>query len=120
MTLERVAGKAPGTVIFRLCGPFTARDMYGSLTPLDLQNMLDFKSAPAEKPPALNILDLTDVPYIDSAGLGIIVDHYLHCQGKGVRLVVAGVSSRVLELFKMTKVDATLPIAATVEEVDIP
>ena len=26
-TIERKQGKAPGTVIFRLCGPFTARDM---------------------------------------------------------------------------------------------
>ena len=32
-TIERKQGKAPGTVISRLCGPFTARDMYGSLTP---------------------------------------------------------------------------------------
>ena len=39
------------TVIFRLTGPFTARDMFGTLTPLDLQNMLDFKSTPPEKPP---------------------------------------------------------------------
>jgi hypothetical protein len=30
------------------------------------------------------------------------------------------VSPRVLELFKMTKVDTTLPTVTTVEEVDIP
>jgi hypothetical protein len=30
------------------------------------------------------------------------------------------VSPRVIELFKMTKVDTTLPMTATVEEVDIP
>jgi anti-anti-sigma factor len=118
--IERKEGKAPSTVIFRLSGPFTARDMYGSLTPLDLQNMFDFKSMPAEKPPALNILDLTDVPYMDSAGLGMIVNHFEQCQGKGIRAIAAGVSSRVLELFRMTKVDGIVPIAATVEEVDIP
>jgi len=33
-SIERKEGKASGTVIFRLCGPFTARDMYGSLTPV--------------------------------------------------------------------------------------
>ena len=31
--IERHHGKAPGTVIFRLTGPFTARDMYGALSP---------------------------------------------------------------------------------------
>src|SRR5271156_2934873 len=105
-TIEQIEGKTPGTVIFRLCGPFTARDMYGSLTPAALSNMLDFQSTPSEQPPAVNILDLTDVPYMDSTGLGTIVRHYVRCHGKGVRLIAAGVSPRVLELFKLTKVEA--------------
>ena len=107
-SIERKEGKAPGTVIFRLCGPFTARDMYGSLTPVDLQNMLDFQSTPSEELPALNILDLTEVPYMDSTGLGRIVSHYVHCRGKGVRMIAAGLSPRVLELFKLTKVDSVI------------
>jgi anti-anti-sigma factor len=118
-SIERKQGKAPGTLIFRLSGPFTARDMYGSLTPVDLKNMLAFQSTPNEAPPALNILDLTDVPYMDSCGLGMIVGHYVSCHNKGIRLIAAAVSPRVRELFKMTKVDTTLPISATVEEVDI-
>jgi anti-anti-sigma factor len=67
----------------------------------------------------LNILDLTDVPYTDSAGLGRIVRHYVHCRGKGVRMIAAGASPRVLELFKMTKVELVVPLAATVEEADV-
>jgi anti-anti-sigma factor len=57
---------------------------------------------------------------MDSSGLGLIVTHYVHCQGKGIKLILAGVSPRVLELFKMTKVDTTLPVSTTTEEVDIP
>jgi anti-anti-sigma factor len=117
-SIERKEGKAPGTVIFRLCGPFTARDMFGSLTPVALNNMLDFQSTPSEQPPAVNILDLTDVPYMDSTGLGMIVRHYVRCQGKGVRLIAAGVSPRVLELFKLTKVEAVFSMTATIEEAD--
>ena len=118
-TIERKQGKAPGTVIFRLCGPFTARDMYGSLTPADLRNMLDFQSAPSEQLPAMNILDLTEVPYMDSTGLGMIVSHYVRCQGRGVRMIAAGVSPRVLELLKLTKMDAVLATTATVEDADL-
>ena len=118
-SIQRKAGKAPGTVIFSLCGPFTARDMYGSLTPVGLRNMLNFQSAPAEELPLVNILDLTGVPYMDSAGLGIVVGHYVSCQRKGIRLIAAGVSPRVRELFKMTKVDTTIPMTATVDEADI-
>jgi len=38
VSIERSQGKAPGTVIFRLSGPFTARDMHGSLSPVTLRN----------------------------------------------------------------------------------
>jgi hypothetical protein len=118
-SIERKEGKASGTVIFRLCGPFTARDMYGSLTPLGLRNMLDFQSIPDEEPPAVNIFDLTEVPCMDSAGLGIVVGHYVSCQRKGIRLIAAGVGPRVRELLKMTKLDTTIPITNTVDEADI-
>ncbi|MBS1851784.1 MAG: STAS domain-containing protein [Acidobacteria bacterium] len=117
-SIERKPGKAAGTVIFCLQGPFTARDMYGSLTPDDLQNMLNFQSAPDEQPPAVNILDLTSVPYMDSAGLGMVVGHYVRCHRKGVRFVAAGATPRVRELFRMTKVDTTLPLADKVEDAD--
>jgi anti-anti-sigma factor len=119
-TIERIGGKAPGTVIFRLCGPFTARDMYGTLTPDALGNMLAFQSTPGEQPPSVNILDLTEVPYMDSTGLGMIVKHYVRCQGKGVQMIAAGVSQRVLDLFKLTNVNAVIPTVATVEDANIP
>ncbi len=118
-TIERKAGKTPGTVIFRLCGPFTARDMFGTLTPVALHDMLAFQSTPGEQPPTLNIIDLTDVPYMDSTGLGRLVSHYVHCRRKGVHMIAAGATPRVIELFKMTHVDSVIPTAPTVEEADI-
>ena len=117
--IERRDGKSAGTVIFRLRGPFTHRDMFASMAPVVVDNLLNFQSEPSEKLPTLNILDLTEVPYMDSAGLGRIVRHYVHCRGKGVRMVAVGVSARVMELFKMTKVDAVIPTAASVAEVDV-
>jgi anti-anti-sigma factor len=117
-SIERKEGKASGTIIFRLCGPFTARDMYGSLTPVGLRNMLDFQSMPSEQPPVVNILDLTDVPYMDSAGLGIVVGHYVSCHRKGIRLIAAGVGPRVRELFKITRVDTTIPMTTRLEDAE--
>jgi anti-anti-sigma factor len=121
--IERRQGKAPGTVIFRLSGPFTARDMFGTLTPIALHNILSFQSTHSpedqEDTPTLNILDLTEVPYMDSTGLGRIVSHLVHCKGKNIRMIAAGATPRVLELFRMTKVDTVIPLAATLEEADI-
>ena len=120
-TIERNQGKTPGTVIFRLSGPFTARDMYGALSPDAIRNT--FEAEEVDDPQALpihplHIFDLTEVPYMDSAGLGLIVSHYVRCQGRGVRLVVAGVSPRVVQLFEMTKVDGLFPRIGAVEEAD--
>ena len=117
--IERRDGKTAGTVIFKLRGPFTQRDMFASLAPVVVDNLLNFQSEPSEKLPTVNILDLTEVPYMDSAGLGRIVRHYVHCRGKGVRMVAVGVSARVVELFKITKVDAVIPMVGTVEEADV-
>jgi anti-anti-sigma factor len=117
-TIESREGKTPGTVIFRLAGPFTARNMFASLTPVDLRNMLDLQSMPGSKPPTVNIFDLTEVPYMDSTGLGQIVSHHVRCRNNGVQLIAVGVSPRVLELFKMTRVDTVIPMVGTVEEAD--
>ncbi|HUX44261.1 MAG TPA: STAS domain-containing protein [Terracidiphilus sp.] len=114
-TIERKKGKAPGVVIFRLSGPFTARDMYGTLTPEALRNLFESSS---DEAPTARIFDLSEVPYMDSAGLGMMVSEHVRCQGKGLRMVAAGVTPRVLQLFKMTKVDTFLSMAATVEEAE--
>jgi hypothetical protein len=49
----------------------------------------------------------------------MIVTHYTRCQSRGIRMVVAGSTRRVLDLFNLTKVDTIVPLAATVDEVDI-
>lgn len=114
-TIERKEGKAPGTVIFRLSGPFTARDTFGSLSPQALRNLFESQS---DEMPTLTIFDLNEVPYMDSVGLGMIVSQYVRCQGKGLRMVASGVSPRVRQLFQLTKVDTFIPMAATLEEAE--
>ena len=115
-TIERNEGKTTGTVIFRLTGPFTARDMHASLSPSALRNTFEPEEDGGQD--ALHILDLTEVPYMDSAGLGMIVSHYVRCQGRGVRLVAVGVGPRVVQLFELTKVDKFFQRFGTVEDAD--
>jgi anti-sigma B factor antagonist len=105
MTFELKEGRTPDTRIFRLAGPLT------------LRNMFEFQAALRIEPqPRTTVLDLTEVPYMDSAGMGLIVNFYVHCKGKGVNVVVAGVCDRVMELFRLTKVDTVIPFQATYNE----
>jgi anti-sigma B factor antagonist len=107
LKIDREPGKAPGSMILRLTGPLTLRNIF------DLQAEMR-----NDEPRRLTILDLTGVPYMDSAGMGLVVNYHVHCQNKGGQLITAGVSPRILELFKMTKVDAVLRIVPTLEEAE--
>ena len=116
--IERNLGNAPGTVILRFSGPFTVRDAYSCLPPMELKNMLELEPATGEAPMVKQILDLTACPYMDSSGVGMIVTHYVRCQRKGVRLIAAGTSAKVREVFKVTKVDSLISLFATMEEAE--
>jgi len=107
LTLESVAGQAPGCRILRLIGPLT------------LNGLFDFQATLRKDPPQVLILDLTGVPYMDSAGMGAIINYFVSCQRGGRRLIVAGVNGRVLELFRMTKVEGLLTMKNTVAEAEL-
>jgi anti-anti-sigma factor len=99
-----------GDTVFRFSGPFTARDMYTSLSPDSIRDL--FLSEPGEMQPPVHIFDLAEVPYMDSLGLGMLARHYVQCQSKGIRLSITGLNPRVLELLRLTKMEAVLPLAA--------
>jgi anti-anti-sigma factor len=117
-SIERKPGKTPGTVILCFHGPFTMRDAYSSLPTMTLKEFFQLESAECEAPCVKNILDLTGCPYMDSSGLGLIVAHLVHCKRKGIRMIAAGMTPRVREVFKLTRVDGVVPIAASVEEAE--
>jgi anti-anti-sigma factor len=52
---------------------------------------------------------------MDSAGMGLVMNHYVRCQTRGARMVVSGANNRVMDLFKVTKVDTVLPLVPTLE-----
>jgi anti-anti-sigma factor len=108
LSLERLQGSSPNVLIFRLTGPLTLRNLF------DIQTEL--RIAP---PPPLTIIDLTAVPYMDSAGMGLLMNHFVHCQTRGAKLIVVGANQRVLDLFKITHVDTVLTVTGTVEEAEL-
>lgn len=115
-TIERIEGDVPSTIIYQITGVFNARDMYGSMKQVQLGNIFEFKPEHGAEAPTRHIFDLTNVPQMDSSGLGVLVSHFIACRAKGIRVIVVGVSPNVKQLFKFTKVDTILPMAATVEE----
>jgi anti-anti-sigma factor len=66
------------------------------------------------KPPCL-IMDLSAVPYLDSAGLGIIMNAFVSAQSHGRKFFLTGVSDRLRAHFEMTKVDAVLNVCDSLD-----
>jgi anti-sigma B factor antagonist len=57
------------------------------------------------------IVDLADVRFMDSTGLGALVDLRNHSLARHVRLVLGAPSDRVLEVLRLTAMEAVFDIA---------
>jgi anti-sigma B factor antagonist len=51
------------------------------------------------------VLEMTDVPYIDSSAVGVLVGAHVNRDKEGRSLILVGVSDRVRTILKVTHVD---------------
>lgn len=81
-----------GTHTLRLVGPLTISTLY------EFQNIVRTSAGSM-------VLDFTQVPYIDSAGVGALVGAYVRYNKDGYTLTLAGVNERVRNILKGTRVE---------------
>jgi anti-sigma B factor antagonist len=106
LRVENLEGSRVGHRILRLTGP------------LILSNLFEFQGlVRAEKAPVV-IIDLTQVPYIDSAGIGALMGAHVSRQRDGRRLALAGVSQRVQQTLEITRVFEFLSVYPSVAEAE--
>jgi len=72
---------------------------------LVLTTMFEFQSTVRADQSQLLIIDFTNVPYADSAGIGALVGAYVTRQNSNRRLSLVGVSKRVRDALKVTRVE---------------
>jgi len=94
----------PGVTVLRLHGPL----LLGNFFPL--QTMVRSDNS------AILIVDVADMPYIDSAGIGCLVGAHVSRENSGRKLVLVGANDRLLTSLQVTKVDQLFVIAPTLEE----
>jgi anti-sigma B factor antagonist len=104
--VEVVPGKSEGTRIVHVDGPVVLSNFFALKAELDKEQK------------QVTILDLSKVEYMDSAGMGVIINYYVSAQRRGNKLIASGANFRVVELFKLTHVDSLIPMTATVEEAE--
>src|SRR5579859_5345787 len=85
---------------------------------LTMTSLSDFQIVMrAEKAPTV-ILDLSQVTYIDSTGLGAVVNAHISCVNSGRHFAIVGVSDRVHALLKIARLDRVLAIYATIQDAE--
>jgi len=104
--IQRTPGSASDVAILTLKGPLTLGTLF------DLQTALrepDLKST---------IIDFSAVPYMDSAGLGVVLSHWMHTQRIGAKFGVVALSDKVRVILEMTGVAKVLPMYPTVADAE--
>ena len=104
--ITRDKGATGTTAILRLKGP------------LRLNNLFSLQDALRDIGESDTVIDVTDCPYIDSAGLGTVLSHWTHCQTHHRKFALTGVSQRIGVLLELTQVDKVLPMFKTAEDAD--
>lgn len=83
-----------------------------------LTNLFDFQARVRANTAKTLIIDLTGVPYVDSARIGALVGAYVTHQKEGKSLSLVGVNDRVLNALKITRVEQFFRLFRTVEEAE--
>ncbi|HEV2425645.1 MAG TPA: STAS domain-containing protein [Terriglobia bacterium] len=84
--------------------------------PLVQSSLFDFQAAVRAETAPLVVLDFSEVPFMDSAALGSIVNAHTSYINDQRRLRLAGVNEHVAVLLKVTNVDRVFAIYRTVSE----
>jgi len=99
--IDEVSGTPVGQRVLRLSGPVL------------ISNFFEFQALVRGSTAPVLILDLTQVPYIDSAGIGALVGAYVNHQKDGRRLALVGVTQRVRNTMQVTHVEQFFPFYDT-------
>jgi|SRR5450432_939056 anti-sigma B factor antagonist len=91
--------------ILKLSGPLTIATLF------EFQGLVRTNTSPKL------ILDFTNVPYVDSAGVGALVGAYVRHQKEGHSITLAGVNDRVRGTLKVTQVDTFFKYVDSVPQV---
>ena len=106
LQIEELAGSRDGIHVLRLSGPLTLANLFG------------FQSKVRANSSRALILDFTNVPLADSAGIGALVGAYVTRQKDGRSLGLVGVNQRIHNALEVTRVENFFNFYETVAEAE--
>jgi anti-sigma B factor antagonist len=104
--IDVLPGRHDGVRILRITGALT------------LKTLFDFQQQLRAEPSAATIIDLSGVPYLDSAALGALLGFHVSCERGGRPYALAGATERLENIFHVTHVDNILRCSPSVEDAE--
>jgi anti-sigma B factor antagonist len=105
--------------------PYNIRWVHAQIAVAELQGIITCANVPQLRKVLLNlsrkglttlIIDLTQVCYLDCAGIAIMVEILRTLTAKGKKLRLAGLNRQLFQVVRLTSLDQVFEIHATVEE----
>lgn len=104
--VETLRGDSPETVILKVDGPLT------------IHNFFEFQDLSRQQKAAVLLIDLSGVPYIDSAALGSLVGIHVSRGNAGKKYAIVGANERLQNVFRITGITGFLVTFPTVGEAE--
>jgi anti-sigma B factor antagonist len=106
LQLDTRDGAAPGQRVIALTGVLTISTLFA------FQDLVHSDASESL------IVDMSDVPYIDSAGLGSLIGAYVSREREGRRLALVGVNERVKTVMTVSGVEQLFQTYSNVSEAE--
>jgi anti-sigma B factor antagonist len=107
LVVQTLPGSRHGETILDCSGPFT------------IQTFFSFQNAVRTLESTQSLMvDLTKVPYMDSAGLGALVGAFVSGRKSNRRMVLVGAGERITALIRMSNLGQFFPLYASRSEAE--
>ena len=106
LEIARELGSEGKATILRLRGPFTIATLFTLEDSFRQVGCVD------------TVIDISEVPFLDSAALGAVLSHWAYAQRAGHKFAMTGASPHVEALLEVTKMNSILPTFRTAEQAD--
>ena len=99
----------------------------GALSVVALRGEIDMKTSPRLREVFLGlttavtgrvVVDLGQVPYMDSSGIGTLVEFKRKAERRGAKVILASVQARVRSLFEITNLDKFFAMVDSVADAE--
>jgi anti-sigma B factor antagonist len=87
----------------------------GDLDAFEVQNIRPELEKLLKSNPKAVVMDLADVPMIDSSGIGLLVYAFKQCSARSIGFAMCGSQGQPSEMISFLKIDQRIPSLADVE-----